>query len=100
MPRASHGAWLRNASEVPVYDMHIRWYLSGGEECGRESIAVLPPTDHPHFVRLSTPPENFGTDLFVRVAFRDASGRGWVRAEDGRLSSSEADPRGMPEFPC
>jgi hypothetical protein len=61
MPWSESGAWLRNASSLPVYDVDVIWTL--GDVLWRvHALRALPPTDKPMFVRLP-PADQFERDL-------------------------------------
>lgn len=87
---------LRNASNVPVYDLHAVIEAPGGQERARpEPIATLPPgppQDYPvpdisHALD-PTNDENYRL-LRVSIRFTDAAGRRWHRSGAGELSPSD-----------
>jgi len=102
-PRRGSGAWLLNASDVPVYDVVVEWLHNGGV-VEKRSRRVLPPSGEPEFVGIL---KSYGSDdteaaeryqkvseaiaevedgFDVRLSFRDARGRHWTRDADGRLT--------------
>ena len=93
-------AWdysLRNASDVPVYDVVVLFRI-GEHSLGTDALDVLPPDDEPTVreipsqVRreaMSAAPQH-GEIIRCIVAFRDASGRRWRRGFDGVLSPDSA----------
>lgn len=102
-PRRGSGAWLLNASDVPVYDVVVEW-LHCGRVVEKRSRRVLPPSAEPEFVGILKAYSAGDTEAAeryqkvldaigevedgfdVRLSFRDAGGRRWTRYEDGRLT--------------
>lgn len=105
MQRRSSGAWLLNASEVPVYDVDVEW-LYDSRVIGTHSRRVLPPAER-EFAYLLKRYESGDAEaeerhrktlevvakvddgLDVRLSFRDAAGRRWTRSENGRLARTD-----------
>lgn len=91
-----YGAWLRNASEVPVYDVEVKW-LYGERVYASERMPLLPPQAETVFLEI--PKSSEASDdsktlgaidevdggLAVRLTFRDSAGKVWHRSEHGRL---------------
>ncbi len=95
------GLILRNASEVPVYDVSVTFHLRGTERRGeRYTRGVVPPGEHYAFDVDSTGmftliSENaYGVQTFMEdwdeylpeVTFTDAAGHVWSRNVRGELS--------------
>lgn len=86
-----HGALLRNASDLPVYDLRIE-FVRDQKIVKVHSEHVLSPTATP---TLFQPPDDADSDELsgkldegpysIAVRFRDAAGRNWARSTDGRL---------------
>jgi arabinogalactan oligomer/maltooligosaccharide transport system substrate-binding protein len=89
LPTAVDGAQVRNASELPVYDVAIDFYAIDGDkmlDVGEISKRVIPPGT----VFVDAPPEfTIGTEQIeefaVAISFRDAAGRRWTRYANGIL---------------
>ena len=87
---------VRNASDLPVYAVLLELFNSRDQLVSTERVDVLPPTDGPidlpHVVsdaEHSALQGDYGSKLQVKITFRDASGRTWVRQVDGLLYQSE-----------
>ncbi len=107
-------AVLRNASELPVYDVQVRFQDDAGT-MKSEAIGVLPPNDDRAFVH--PPPDRIvhhrtgqlqsinydeGTDYVISLRFRDANNRVWLRSAEGHLQelnkrAQERDDRKLAE---
>ncbi|MDQ3308288.1 MAG: hypothetical protein M3499_08050 [Actinomycetota bacterium] len=98
------GAWVRNASEVPVYGVEVVW-LYAGKRHKSKTVRVLPPNDEPEFhaMPLDRDPQSPWHDLSVEeqvqalldvasggmdveVSFRDSENRRWLRSPSGALT--------------
>jgi hypothetical protein len=88
---------LRNASDLPAYDVTLTVLAIGGST-DLETIPVLPPGETsiilPRDIVLPVlggipGRANFPRDVSVRMLFRDAAGRHWLRDEKGALSPSD-----------
>lgn len=88
------GGWIVNASDSPIYDAVVTFYLSG---TGKQStwsgglIKVLPPYRGEQFVDVGDDAREQLTDeerqnsIEVSLEFRDAAGRRWLRDRNGYL---------------
>jgi arabinogalactan oligomer/maltooligosaccharide transport system substrate-binding protein len=92
------GAYLRNASELPVYEVKIDFYavVEGIERpAGTESRRVVPPGLI--FVQtpwdLATFPQESTMDSYVvSITFRDTAGQRWTRDTNGQLLPFDVGP--------
>lgn len=96
--------FVRNASDVPVTGVSVRFYLvqwRGDElederDLGWIAVHLIPPNPEPHMMQL--PPDaraalvkfwnttpGLSRDLRVRIRFVDAAGTPWQRHPDGEL---------------
>jgi hypothetical protein len=106
-PWSMFGVWIRNASELPVFDASIQVEVDGtvlgqtsisGEGTGR--VGVVPPTREPVFRGLGEEitaklealrPLSQGSPIAdppvpnITLRFTDAAGLLWVRKPSGRL---------------
>lgn len=89
------GAYLRNASALPVYDAVIEFFRDG-QQVQLLERRVVPPREDPEFLEPedaddeTTPPwERSNSPLDVALHFRDAAGKRWYRSVDGRLQGAE-----------
>jgi hypothetical protein len=101
------GVFIRNASELPVYDVHIAWTRAAAREQWAEeawadarvlsiNFAVLPPEGVPRFSYMTPLDGDYRftelirgmdkADIAVEIDFRDAAGRRWRRSAEGVLS--------------
>jgi hypothetical protein len=104
------GILVRNASELPIFDLAIRFYWRQGPSSfqplwqtspsgewpdGQKAliIPVLPPSDHPVFIPI--PQEVFEKlhgslhdKVVPSLSFRDAEGISWHRGSDGKLAEA------------
>lgn len=86
---------LRNASDVPVYNVDVRIEAPGGQERGRIERSTLPPTsthfdaDLPDMSHAISGTENNYRLLLARISFTDAAGRRWTRSGTGILTASD-----------
>jgi hypothetical protein len=85
------GAYLRNASDLPVYEARIEFFRDG-RPLYVEELRVVPPQDDAEFLEpedadneTAAPWERSNDPLDVALSFRDAAGRRWSRSVDGRL---------------
>lgn len=93
--RRLYGCHLRNASDSPVYDAAIEFYLpmseGGLNYRGVDVHKLVPPTEQPRFIGMTAPlAANIGghvPGLVVAISFRDAAGNLWRRDTNGRLSA-------------
>lgn len=81
--REKWGAYVRNASQAPVYQAHVA-FLSAD---GRKTVAkigpmLVPPSDQPVFYRVDGELNGCRT----RLTFTDATGSRWIRDEYGHLN--------------
>ena len=92
------GAYLRNASDLPVYDLTVRFYFPGTSESAGEgdiytvNKGVLPPSSTPILVEYDVTARRIyssdpKTDAFhrVEIEFTDTQGIRWHRDVKGRL---------------
>jgi arabinogalactan oligomer/maltooligosaccharide transport system substrate-binding protein len=80
-----YGAFLRNASETPVYQAALTVMdINDPERTERFAIAVVPPANRPEFhpARL----DQGQGDRRVEVTFTDSTGIRWIRDQRGLLS--------------
>jgi hypothetical protein len=85
--------YLRNASDVPVYDVVVLFRI-GEQSLGTDAVDVLPPGEAPvsrevpEHVRTqaTSAAHEHGEIIRCVVSFRDAAGRRWRRWTDGRLA--------------
>lgn len=97
-----HGAKLRNASDVPVTDVVLRYVVADGM-CPESIYGVLPPADQPVFAEVEDSQNEWWDvseaiamgGLGVEITFRDARGQAWTRMVDGRLVDRYAAWRGL-----
>lgn len=77
---------LRNASELPVYD--VVSIVSVGSANASISIGVLPPAAVPleRSVSLLLPAGASVTEVSLSLSFRDSAGARWLRSGSGLLS--------------
>lgn len=96
--------YLRNASDVPVYDVVVLFRI-GAQSLGTDAVDVLPPgeepvsRDVPEHVRTqaTSAAHEHGEIIRCVVSFRDAAGRRWRRSTDGRLAEEpKADSGHLP----
>jgi hypothetical protein len=80
------GAYLRNASELPVRDVQLDFHR-GGEIAGITTVGLLPPSSEPEFHAAPG-----GADE-VALRFRDARDRLWERDVHGRLTERPTGTR-------
>jgi len=94
---SSYIEWLiiRNASEVPIYNVTCVVYMDNRQVAATEPIAVVPPSAVG--VTADVPGDAFAAihalqdremdvrDLPVGISFSDASGAEWERFPDGEL---------------
>lgn len=97
------GAFLRNASGSPVYDVRIVWRQEGGGSA-EASLPVLAPNDAPVFIALPRPQEIMERvhrdfiggpspdELTVELRFRDSKNRTWSRSGTGELKDEGKRP--------
>lgn len=94
----SPGVYIRNASEVPVYQGHLT--VVSRRDAGVASkldIPVLPPMSEPEFRKVpkefaqAVPQRDDGDMVRVRLTFTDAAGVRWLRDEYGRLHELTSD---------
>lgn len=88
-------AYIRNGSQVPIYDVVVLMVpVQGaaprnGEAMGFENhgtvrrFLVMPPGTY--WTELKSPPGGMHIRFGVEVAFRDAAGKAWVRRGNGTL---------------
>lgn len=97
LPRvySAGGAYLRNASALPVYEAAIKFFRDG-QQVHRLECRVVPPREDPEFLEPedaddeTLPPwERSNSSLDVALHFRDAAGRRWYRSVDGRLQGPQ-----------
>ncbi|MGP4026148.1 hypothetical protein [Actinomadura sp. 3N407] len=94
----SFGAFVRNASDLPVFDIYpVFRPASDGEPTDGgdwffENIAVLPPHETKFILLELTEdeyeevPHHLRNEMFlVEITFRDAAGVRWIRSADGSL---------------
>lgn len=88
------GAQLVNGSRLPVYDV-VLMFLVDEESRGRETFDVLPPGERFESWPGGRKPATTGIAprVGVRLWFRDAGGRTWLRDVDGVLSRVGASAR-------
>jgi maltose-binding protein MalE len=83
------GAYVRNASQAPVYQVHLA--LIGADDrktIAKIDAALVPPSDQPVFYSLNgVQPEGCRT----RLTFTDAAGARWIRDEYGRLDELRSE---------
>lgn len=87
------GAFLRNASDLPVYDVIVTYkYPSSGEQVDNVVEVVLPPNDAPiHLtireatLRLFSPDPRADAYHRVEIKFTDSQGARWHRDLRGQL---------------
>ncbi|WP_244872184.1 hypothetical protein [Catellatospora sp. TT07R-123] len=101
-----HGAFIRNASELPIYDVQVFWRRVMTDDQTFEAawanvwiyhieIPVLPPAKEPLYQEMWAPNYSFFNlleregypKLAVEIEFRDAAGRCWRRDHGGDLSA-------------
>jgi arabinogalactan oligomer/maltooligosaccharide transport system substrate-binding protein len=84
----SWGAFVRNASDAPVYQAHLTVVNRRDDtRTAKLDLAVIPPASHPvcHTVPIQATAEELD-DLRVTLTFTDATGVRWMRDEYGRLT--------------
>lgn len=80
---------LRNASDLPVYEVRVFSYRFRWKEpakispSGEWSVGVLPPTTEP-LPRLAVEDKDADSHVYA-IEFRDAAGRVWHRDREGVL---------------
>jgi hypothetical protein len=91
------GAYIRNASPLPIYDLEIEFFYKGsdGNVTGPRSTlnaGMVPPTDSPGFapapLEMLRNVEN-RDPYVVAITFRDSAGRRSRRDHDGVLAEAE-----------
>lgn len=84
------GAFIRNASDAPVYHVAISVLDPVTPESGATlAVPVIPPTAEPAFYPVAaTPhaPKAADDEHRVELSFTDAAGLRWIRDQWGRLS--------------
>ncbi len=109
--REFFGAWVRNASEVPVYDVEVVWLYEGKRHTAR-TVRMLPPNEQsdfypmPHDKDPQSPWDDLSPEekvmaaidataggLDVEVSFRDSEDRKWRRSPSGALTRVKKDRR-------
>lgn len=89
------GAWLRNASELPIRDVRLS-FLHGTIELTHHAEPLVPPATEPQFIRPNTDSHDA-----VELTFRDNRNRWWKRTADGTLTETappSAPPSGAPRW--
>jgi hypothetical protein len=91
-PEPAWGAFLRNASDLPVYDVVVTFHFPGSGGSADTFIkAVLPPSDAPIHVKIEGIAlrlhSNARMDVYnrVEIEFTDTQGARWHRGVNGRL---------------
>lgn len=83
--RIRNGLYLRNASQLPVFDVTTA-LIYEGERFELPPVAVIPPSSEPIFHELlAKAPDDWDGTGGLQVGFRDTSGVEWLRLRDGRL---------------
>ena len=83
--------YLRNASELPVFEVEIALRGTSVQPDPTVALEVLPPSDKPKLVG----PEDFDFDWDgdgrVSLTFTDSSGKTWRRLANGQLLDPDED---------
>jgi hypothetical protein len=100
----ARGTYLRNASELPVYEVTIDFYNESAdsflEDVGTVRGRIVPPG-----LTFVDGPERLRTDFWetkdfvVEISFRDTAGRQWIRFADGMLSEDRNSSLPRPAKP-
>jgi arabinogalactan oligomer/maltooligosaccharide transport system substrate-binding protein len=92
------GAFVRNSSQAPVYQVHVTFVEVGVQTpFAKVDIPVVPPDDKAEFHPVPAPgPGEAGSsehqnECRARLTFTDAVGSRWIRDEYGRLSALEPE---------
>lgn len=91
---------LRNASDLPIYDVLVYSYWATFEDpdlhrpSGLWDVGLLPPLDEAK--RFVAPEDRDGVIHHYAVEFRDAAGRYWHRDIHGRLNPDRYPDRDLP----
>ena len=81
---------LRNGSDEPVRDLHVRAVVDpGGPALEILYATTLDPGDHEHIADLAAPPQL--RPPRVEATFTDAAGAHWMIDSDGRLQPAESN---------
>jgi len=84
------GAFVRNASDAPVYNVTIAVLDPViPDSVATLSVPVIPPADAPGFYQVAGNSQVLDTDdgeHRVELSFTDAAGMRWIRDQRGRLS--------------
>lgn len=94
---------VRNASELPIYDV-IAWvrfnYLPDSGASGSQDRVIVPPGDTDVWVDWVEFPEGgLAGDPHVDLTFRDASGKRWQRLHDGSFGPDRMTREGTAQLP-
>jgi len=89
---------VRNASELPVYDVSV-WvhfsYAPDAGSMGSHERVIVPPGDTDVWADwVEFPPSGLADDPYVDLSFRDSSGRRWQRLYDGSFGPDRISPEG------
>jgi hypothetical protein len=109
LPRTSTGAWLRNSSGLPVYDVLLEWVIEDHLH-RHKRLALVPPTSEAVFEAMPAvfdfedqqrdSPADGAVEaakmialrldpgrapIQVRMSFRDSANRLWLRKATGEL---------------
>jgi maltose-binding protein MalE len=79
------GAYIRNSSWAPVYQVHVAFVrVGGGTPFAKIDLPLVPPGDGAEFH-----PAPIQEQCRARLTFTDAKGVRWIRDEYGRLTPLE-----------
>jgi hypothetical protein len=82
------GLWLRNASEVPVFDLRATVITADGE-FGPIPVEVLPPAEEPTWMDIHKVMDvNWNGEGRVALDLVDSGGQRWSRTYEGWLIES------------
>lgn len=81
------GAFVRNASETPVYQASLTVLdVHDPDVHERVDLPVLPPAGEPQFRPTGLTDGGGTADYRVEITFTDSAGARWIRDQQGRLS--------------
>lgn len=89
---------VRNASELPVYEVSV-WvrysYAPDSGWMGSQERVIVPPGDTDVWADwVNYPSSGLADDPYVDLSFRDSSGRRWQRLHDGSFGRDRISPEG------
>jgi hypothetical protein len=89
---------VRNASELPVYEVSVWVHFSYSPDAGSmgsQERVIVPPGDTDVWADwVELPKSGLADDPYVDLSFRDSAGRRWQRLHDGSFGPDRISPEG------